>query len=151
MKKIIFIALCGLFVVGCAKNDPKHPVVAKDGSNDIMRLSIQDALNSDLAKQKLDGSVKFVFGSGANGDIIRKNLVANKKTNGVGKDDVVACQRAFISALMTFQERAKSESGSKAINLVSYFKKKELNSKTEFECAVGNIMVGVALKGDIAK
>ena len=119
--------------------------------NDTMRFSIQNALNSELAKEKLDPSIKFSFGSGSKGAIIAKQLTANKKTNAVGKSDEAACQRAFISALITFQERAKREGGNKVVNLTSYYYKKDFDSKTEFECGVGNIMVGVTLKGDIAK
>ena len=46
---------------------------------------------------------------------------------------------------------AKKENATKVVNLTSYFKKQEFKSTTEYECAIGNIMTGVALKGDIAK
>ncbi|MCD8213230.1 MAG: excinuclease ABC subunit A [Campylobacter sp.] len=139
MKKIIAVLALGALCV------------AANAKNDMLHLSIADALNSDLAKEKLDSGVKFSFGSGTKGNFIHKDLVANKKANAVGKDDTAACQRAFISALITFAERVKKEGGKRAVNLVSYFKKNTFDSKTEFECAVGSIMVGVALKGDVAK
>ncbi|CAD7286948.1 hypothetical protein LMG7974_00164 [Campylobacter majalis] len=137
--KILSVLIFGCLV--CVAN-------AKD---EFLKLSIADALNSDLAKEKLSKDIKFYFGSGAKASIVRKGLVSNKKANAVGKDKVVACQRAFISALISFEKTARDESGRKVVNLVSYFKKNTFDSKKEFECAVGNIMVGVALKGDIAK
>ena len=36
-------------------------------------------------------------------------------------------------------------------NIVSYFKKNEYKSATDFECHVGAIMAGVALKGDLVR
>lgn len=138
MKKILFvIAIFGFFVSANAKND-------------VTNLSIQAALNSDLARQKLDPSIKFVFGSSA-GKTITRGLTANKKTNAFGKDKEVACQRAFISALITFQQRAKKEGGNKVVNITSYYYKNHFSSKSEFQCGIGNVMVGVTLKGDIAK
>jgi len=37
------------------------------------------------------------------------------------------------------------------VNIVSNFKDIEMASQTEFECADGAIMAGVALKGDFVK
>lgn len=154
MKQFLSIALFVLIIAGCANSSlSKQKPVYKNGSNDIMRYSIASALNSPLAKEKLSNKIKFVFGT-KNKDksnIIKKGLVSNKKTNGVGKDDQVSCERAFISALIAFQNQAISEGANKVVNLVSYFKKNTFDSKTEYECAIGNIISGVALKGDIAK
>ncbi|MDD5786371.1 excinuclease ABC subunit A [Campylobacter lanienae] len=149
MKKFLVFAIAVLFLTGCGVAD-KSKVVRQDGSNEIVRYSIKDALNSPLAKEKLPSDIKFVFGA-SQGKVIKQGLVSNKKTNGVGKDNEAACQRAFISALISFADSAKKENATKVVNLTSYFKKQEFKSTTEYECAIGNIMTGVALKGDIAK
>lgn len=120
--------------------------------NDVMRFSIQGALNDPRAKEVLDPSIKLYFGKdGGKAKKITQQLSANKKTNGVGKSDEAACNWAFLSAIKTFQERAKREGGSKVVNLSSYYYKNEFISSKEFECGVGNIMVGVTLRGYIAK
>lgn len=107
-------------------------------------------MQSDLAKEKLDPNIKFQFAKGG-GNIVYKGLVSNKKTNNVGRDTETNCQRAFISALLAFQDSAKATGATKVVNLVSYYKLNEFKSATEFQCANGNIIAGVALKGDIAK
>ena len=119
--------------------------------NDVARFSIQGALNDPRAKEVLDPSIKLYFGKQGGGKKITQQLSANKKTNGVGKTDEAACNWAFLSAIKTFQERAKREGGNKVVNLTSYYYKKEFSSEKEFECGVGNIMVGVTLRGYIAK
>lgn len=91
------------------------------------------------------------FGTGTSGDFIVKNITSNKKTNAANKSDEEACTWAFLSAVKAFQDRARKEGGTKVVNLTSYYKKNDFNSKTHFQCGAGNIMAGVTLKGDIAK
>lgn len=124
-------------------------------ADEMVHINIAETLDSQLAKDTLKGTVKFSFGSkSGGGKIIAKDLVTNKKSNASlrGRDGKIeSCKRSFISALKQFEERAIREGGTKAVNLVSYFKKNTFDSKTEFECAIGTWMTGVALKGDIAK
>lgn len=117
----------------------------------ILYLPISDVLNSKEAKEALDPNIKLSFGSGAKANIIAKNLQANKKTNSVNKSDEEACKWVLLSALKTFQDRAVNEGGTKVVNLTGYFKKQPYDSKDKFQCAVGSIMTGVTLRGDIAK
>lgn len=117
----------------------------------ILYLPIRDVLNSKEAKEALDPNIKLSFGSGAKANIIAKNLQANKKTNSVNKSDEEACKWVLLSALKTFQDRAVNEGGTKVVNLTGYFKKQPYDSKDKFQCAVGSIMTGVTLRGDIAK
>ena len=120
--------------------------------NEVIRLPISGALNDPRAKDVLDPSIKLYFGKdGGKAKKITQQLSANKKTNGVGKSDEAACNWAFLSAIKTFQERAKREGGTKVINLSSYYFKKEFKSEKEFECGTGNVMVGVTFRGYVAK
>jgi uncharacterized protein YbjQ (UPF0145 family) len=57
----------------------------------------------------------------------------------------------MLSALIQLQERARREGGNAVINIKSYYKKQTFSSESQFECHAGNIMAGVALKGDIVK
>lgn len=140
MKKSLILFLGATLFASC--------VWAK---NETIRLPISGALNDPRAKEVLDPSIKLYFGKNGSGTKITSLLSANKKTNAVGKSDEEACNWAFLAAMKTFQERAKREGGTKVINLSSYYYKKEFISDKEFECGVGNVMVGVTFRGYVAK
>lgn len=137
MKKLLIIlSLCAL---------------SSCSSAGMVNLSIDDALNSDLAHEKLDQSIKMSFGKS---EIYGRKIgtwVSNKKTNNVGKSIETSCQRAFISALISLQNRVRREGGSQITNIHSYYKKVPYWSNTEFQCEEGHIMSGVALRGTVVK
>ena len=82
---------------------------------------------------------------------ISKNVTTSKKTNAFGKSDETACNRALLSALIALQNRASKDGGNAVINIRSNFKHNEFASKTKFQCGAGNVIAGVALKGDTVK
>lgn len=135
MKKILLLNIlaCGLFA-----------------TDKIVLLEISEALNSQLAKEHLLKNVSYTFNIRKD-KIISKDVVANRKTNGFGKNKNQACQRAFISSLRALQDAAIKNGASKVVNITSYYNKNNLKSSTKYECAQGALMVGVALKGDTAK
>ena len=49
------------------------------------------------------------------------------------------------------EKRAQPAGANAVVNIVSYYKKKEMASATKFECHVGNVIVTVWLKGDLVK
>ena|ERR1043166_7757352 len=116
-------------------------------------LPINSAMEVKDAQDKLDGSIKFFFGTQKYPTVITKfgNFVSNRKTNSFGKPDEKACNWAFLSALVAFENRAKQLGGNAVVNLVSYYQKNEMASTTEFECHAGAVIAGVALKGDVVK
>lgn len=140
MKKFLFFVVATLFVANSAY-----------AKNDIVRFPIAAALAEPDAKAKLDPNIEFYFGNKSAGRKITQQLSSNKKANGVGKSDQAACNRAFLSALLSFQDRAKKEGGNKVVNITSYYYKNVFVSDKEFECGVGTIMSGVTLRGYIAK
>lgn len=141
MKPPIKIAVicfgAALLITGCGR-DTKH------------NFLISDAMNSPLARETLDPDIKVEFAKG-NGDILRKGLVSNKKTNAANKSDEDACIRAFISAVKQFQQSARDAGATKVINLISYYRKSPFSSTTQYECHAGGVIAGVALKGDLAR
>jgi uncharacterized protein YbjQ (UPF0145 family) len=116
-------------------------------------LPISTAISTNDATEKLDGSVKFYFAKQAHPRVLQDlgTFVSNRKTNAFGKSDANACRWAFLSALVTFQQRAKKEGGNAVINIVSYYKKNEMASTSLYECHAGATVAGVALKGDVVK
>jgi uncharacterized protein YbjQ (UPF0145 family) len=116
-------------------------------------FSIQEAMNTEDAKAKLDGSVQFYFGDQKHPKAEKTfgEFMSNKKTNAFNKTDERACQWAFLSAMLSFQDRAIREGGNAVVNIRSYYKRNEISSSTQFECGAGNIIAGVTFKGDVVK
>lgn len=117
-------------------------------------LPLQEVIDSPMAKQEgLDGSVRFYLAGQAHPRVLQSMSedVTNKKTNGVNKSDQEACRWVALSALLQLQNTAKSLGANAVIDIVSYYRKNEFSSPTDYECHSGAIMSGVALKGRYAK
>jgi len=126
------------------------PAAARDTK---YMLPFQEVLDMPEAKEKLDGSVAFYLAGQKTPKVLEKkdSDVSNKKTNGVGKADEEACRWAALSALISFQDKAKSLGVNAVVDMVSYYKKDTNASNTEYECHAGAVVVGVTLKGTYAK
>jgi hypothetical protein len=126
---------------------------AAQARDTIVDIALADVLAMPEAQGKLDGTVKFYLAGQETPKILSKlgDGVSNKKTNGVNKSDEFGCKWAALSALITFQESAKSKGANAVVDLVSYYKKNETKSSTTIQCHAGVFVVGVALKGNYAK
>lgn len=115
--------------------------------------SIDDALTTEDAKQKLDKNIRFYFGDQEHPKVIKKfgEYMSNKKTNAFNKTDERACQWNFLSAMISFQERVQRMGGNAVVNLRSYYKKNTISSVTEFECGSGTFVSGVTFLGDVVE
>ena len=114
---------------------------------------LADALGNSNAKAKLDGDIKFYFGGKTHPAVIKQfgEYQSNKKTNAFNKTDKTACEWAFLSAMLSFQDRARSLGANAVINIKSYYKKHTVSSTTEYECGAGGIIAGVTFRGDFVK
>ncbi len=144
MKKLATALLTATIILYSAQ------AVSRD---DRLRFSIEEALSTEAAKQKLNTGIRFYFGDQEHGSITKKfgQFTSNKKTNAFNKSDQKACEWAFLSALTSLQQRAHREGGNAVINIISNYKNAEFKSNTEFECGAGTFMAGVALKGTVVK
>lgn len=115
--------------------------------------SIAEALASPVAQESLGSDIALYFGDQPHPAVAQQlgNFMSNKKANGVGRSDASVCHRAFVSAMLSFQERARSEGGNAVVNLTSYYKKNHVSSTTDFECGSGAIMSGVTFRGDVVR
>lgn len=115
--------------------------------------SVKDALANPKVAEVVDPDIRLYFGDASHPQVKQSlgTYTSNKKTNAFNKSDLVACQWAFSSAVKSLQERAAAEGGNAVIKIVSYYKKKKISSATEFECAAGNVIAGVALRGEVVK
>ncbi|KQY90641.1 MULTISPECIES: hypothetical protein [Roseateles] len=126
------------------------PAFARDT---VLHIPLSDVLDMPEAKEKLDPSFKFLLAGQAAPKVIKRFAtdVSNPKTNGFGKSDEFGCKWAALSALINLQDGAKRHGANAVIDIVSYYKKNEYKSATDFECHAGALLIGVALRGTYAQ
>lgn len=128
-------------------------VTVTSARDERVRFLVADAVTSGGAKARLNPSIALYFGDSAHPAVERSFGVftSNKKTNGFNKSDKGACEWAFLSAMLSFQDRVLREGGDAVINIRSYYKRNTFSSQTEYECGAGNVMVGVTFQGEVVK
>lgn len=145
MKKTI---IATLLVAGAFS--ASFPAAAADR---IVKLPIADALAANDAQQRLGDDVKFYF-AGQTTPKVLTQLSSDKtsqRTNAFGKSTEKACNWVFLSAMLQLQKRAVALGANAVINITSNFNNEEMASPTDFNCADGALMAGVAFKADFVK
>jgi len=119
--------------------------------NTTLIMSIQEALETPVFKERLDPNISFYFGEQPHPKPLQSfgKFSSNKKTNAFNKSDEKACSWVLLSALLSLQDRARNEGGNAIIKITSYYKKKTYSSTSKYECHAGAIMAGVALSGEV--
>lgn len=125
--------------------------LASQARDSVLHLDFQSVVDAAIADGTLDGTVRFYL-NGKGGAVKKtfKEAVSNKKTNAFNKTDEEACAWALRSVLLSLQENAKKNGGNAVVNLVSYYKKNEYKSTTQYECHAGAMVAGVTMKGNAA-
>jgi uncharacterized protein YbjQ (UPF0145 family) len=143
MLRTARLAVATAMLMACATT------IARD---DVGTYPLADVLGNPEYAKRLEG-VQFFFGTQAHPAIERTvgEFQSNKKTNAVGKSDKEACEWAFLSALLSFHQRALSEGADAVVNITGYYKKQPFSSETHFQCGAGATMAGVTLKGTVVK
>ena len=140
MKKILLACLVGSVMMSTN-------ALAKD---DRVKFSIEPLLSSDKAKQALlNVPVYFAGQPHAEPTKVWGEVSTSQKTNAFLKSNQEACEWVLLSALKALQERARREGMNAVVNIRSNYKHQEFTSSEEFECGAGNVIAGVALKGDL--
>ncbi|PCI44390.1 MAG: excinuclease ABC subunit A [Proteobacteria bacterium] len=124
-----------------------------EARNDLHDFSIKSALSSPVAKQKVQPNIHLYFGNQKYPRIQKSfgKFSTSKKTNAFNKSDQQACERAFLSAVLQLQRKARNLGANAIINIKSNYNRIETSSRKKFKCAAGNIIAGVALKGTFVK
>ena len=120
-------------------------------ADNMLDIPVKDALASPKASNKLD--VPFYMNGQKHGKVVKKmgEYTSNKRTNAFGKSSQEACHIAFLSALISLQERAQKEGGNAVVDVYSNTTNQELKSATEYRCAAGTFLANVVLKGTVAE
>ena len=122
-------------------------------ADDLMTFDFNSVVERGYAEGILDENIHFILKGNSNPAIAKNfgEFSTNKKTNGFGKSDKKSCDWALLSALKQMQERAQSLEADYVINIISNFKSKEYEDSEQYQCGVGFLMSGVALKADIVR
>lgn len=142
MEKPLLFCLALLVAASAAARDTSH------------MFNIEEALNANDARERLGSEVKFYFGDQAHPAVersISKDVVANRKTNAFGKSDLNACQWVFLSSMLALRDAAIERGADAVVNIQSYYDKNAVSDRDNYECRAGNVVAGVALKGDLVK
>ena len=127
-----------------------HSVLAAD---QILMMPIRPALESVDGRAMIDGDVKFFFGKNRPARVAHQygNFTANNKVHVFGRSTGEACNLVFLNALEDLQKRARRVGANAVVGVVNYFRRREVSSDDSYECNLGAIVAGVALKGDLVK
>ena len=144
MKNGVVLVMALILILAVAS-----PAYSRD---DKYILPIKAALEYNAARDKPDESIMFFFGKQETPQVITilGNDVAHRRIGTRPADDEKACNTAFRLALIDLQKRARKLSANAVVNIISFYKKVEMSSATEFECHAGS-GAHVFLKGDFAK
>jgi hypothetical protein len=143
MTKVLGVAV--VLAVVCTASLPS---AARD---DQKLFPIRQALSSPDAKSKLDPGIRLYFGRQGHPGVTRDHgeWKANKKSNAFARPDQQACEWAFLSAVISLQERARKEGANAVVNIFSNYRNIPGGNETEYVCGAGALMAGVALKGRV--
>ena len=115
--------------------------------------SIADALALPAYREQLEG-VAFYFGEQRHPAVDRtfRIVTTSRRSNASGDlDKEASCARALVSALLHLRSMALSHGADAVIDVKSNYRHNEVSSKTEYQCATGFLMSGVALKGTLVR
>ncbi|PLX78466.1 MAG: hypothetical protein C0616_14330 [Desulfuromonas sp.] len=146
MVRMIFLFTTTIFVMTAIT------ATIASAADNWLYMSVKDALQSDLAKDKLDSGISFFMKgqSHPRASDETREFTANKRARKFGRSQEEACQYAFVSALIAFQQRADKEGRNAAIDLYSITKDKKFESSDQYSCLVGGMVANVAIRGKVA-
>ena len=126
------------------------PLEAKDRK---VMMPIDRAMQSPEFREKVGKKVQFHFGNPAKapGGASFGYGTADLKTNILDKTDEQACQRVFLSCLIALRKTADSLRTDAVIGISSMYNGEEMSSDSLYECHLGSVAAGVALRGNFVK
>ena len=127
-------------------------VLPANARETFLDLPVKEAVESELGQEKLLDVPFYMAGQEHPATGRSKGVFkANRRTNAFNKADEEACNIAFLSAIISLQERARKEGGDAVVDIKSVTKHRDLESAEMFRCAAGNVVANVALTGRVVK
>lgn len=125
------------------------PAKADDAVGDY---SIESVTQRPDFTSQMNG-VTFYFGDSPHPDgrTVEANITTSVRTRKFGRSSEEACQWVMMSALIQLRARAEAVGGNAVVNIRSNWRNQETSSRTQYRCASGFLMSGVALKADVVR
>lgn len=118
---------------------------------DYDRFPVSDVLSNHA--DELDSSIALYF-RGQSHPAVEERMgeyTSSRRTRARRRAADDACQWAMLSALLALQERAVREGGNAVVDIRSIYDHNELDDGSEYECEVGRMMAGAAMRGRVVK
>jgi uncharacterized protein YbjQ (UPF0145 family) len=150
MEAAMYLSKTALIAAAVLALAPAPCAFARDA---IENFPIKAALQTPDAKEKLNPKIRLSFGNWSHGDVAKSfgEWKSYKKSNGVGRANEIACQRAFLSALISLQERAVKMGGNAVVGIKSDYDNHKTSSDVTYVCGSGMLMSAVALVGTVVR
>jgi hypothetical protein len=141
-RRLASLVLVGLFAL------PGHALARATEHN----LPVRDAVESGDGKENLL-DVPFYMAGQPHPGVARVigEWSSDRRTRAAFRSDEAACKVAFLSALISLQERARAEGGDAIIDIVSVARDRTTKSASEYRCYAGAAVAQVALEGKVVK
>jgi hypothetical protein len=115
-------------------------------------LSVSDAVETGGGKENLL-DVPFYMAGQPHPGVARVigEWSSDRRTRAAFRSDEAACKVAFLSAIISLQQRARAEGGDAIIDVVSVARDRTTKSAGEYRCYAGAAVAQVALEGKVVK
>lgn len=127
------------------------PAEARRGEDAVNVFQVAGIRDRPEFTSQINGT-RFYFTGERHPGIVRRvqnNVTTSQRARKHGRDAEEACQWAMMNALIRLGEAAQNSGANAVINIRSNWDNNEWSNGTEYQCGVGHMMAGVALKGDI--
>lgn len=123
---------------------------AASAEDDVANYAIANVLERADFATEFEG-FHFYFGDTRRpaSRVVESNVRTSLRTRKFGRSNEEACQWVMLSALIQLRDHARSVGGNAVANIRSNWQNQEFSSRSEYQCAAGFLMAGVALKGDV--
>jgi uncharacterized protein YbjQ (UPF0145 family) len=121
------------------------PALARE---DIGTFSVELATKNVDQSKVLEG-ISWHMAGAKHGRVAKRfePATTTKSTNAFMKSDEAACSRAFMSAIIQLQTRARTLGANAVIDIKSHASGKSFEEATIFGCVAGNVVARVSLTG----
>lgn len=114
-----------------------------------LEVSVEETVTTEIGQEKLLDIPFYMLGQEHPPVAKDFSIYKSNKRSANGRGHIRKCQVAFISAIISLQNRAKNMGGDGLIDVMSITGRNNLESSDKFRCLTGTKMVNVELVGRV--
>jgi uncharacterized protein YbjQ (UPF0145 family) len=125
------------------------PAAARDDAINVFQVA--PAVERPEFQNQTNG-IRFYFAGQSHPGVVRRvqnDVTTSQRARKHGREAEEACQWAMMNALIRLRDAAQNAGANAVINIRSNWDNNAWSNGTEYQCAIGHLMAGVALKGDL--